>query len=143
VRHFATERDKAGTWGYAMTATIKSLGIDRLPVDERLILVQEIWDSIAADTAAVPLTDKQRVELQNRIEEDDAKPDDVTSWEHVKASTVERLRRWRWPRRVDAKAQPQHHVARERSNDAVRNAQGDRYRINGQQQFDVELIKLA
>ena len=76
-----------------MTASIKSLGIDRLPVEERLRLVEEIWDSIAADTAAVPLTDAQQAELQNRIEEDDANPDDVTPWEQVKASTLARLRK--------------------------------------------------
>ena len=69
-----------------MNASTKSLGIDRLPVDERLMLVEEIWDSIAADSAAVPLTDAQRAELQKRIEEDDANPDDVTPWEQVKAS---------------------------------------------------------
>jgi putative addiction module component (TIGR02574 family) len=34
--------------------------------------VEEIWDSIAADSAAVPLTEAQRMELQKRIEEDDA-----------------------------------------------------------------------
>ncbi len=32
-----------------MNASVKSLGIDRLPVEERLALVEEIWDSIAAD----------------------------------------------------------------------------------------------
>jgi putative addiction module component (TIGR02574 family) len=71
-----------------MNASIKSLGIDRLPVDERLILVEEIWDSIAADTAALRLTDAQRAELQKRTEDDDANPDDVTPWEQVKARTV-------------------------------------------------------
>lgn len=75
-----------------MNASIKSLGIDRLPVEERLILVEEIWDSIAADSAAVPLTDAQRTEIQKRIEEDDANPDDVTPWEQVKAATLARLR---------------------------------------------------
>jgi putative addiction module component (TIGR02574 family) len=75
-----------------MTASIKSLGIDRLPVEERLRLVEEIWDSIAADTAAVPLTDAQRAELQSRIEDDDANSDDVMPWEQIKASTLARLR---------------------------------------------------
>jgi putative addiction module component (TIGR02574 family) len=75
-----------------MTASIKSLGIDRLPVEERLRLVEEIWASIAADTAAVPLTDAQRAELQNRIEDDNANPDDVMPWEQIKASTHARLR---------------------------------------------------
>jgi putative addiction module component (TIGR02574 family) len=46
--------------------------------------------SIDADSAAVRLTDAQRAELQKRIEEDDASPDDVTPWEQVKASTLAR-----------------------------------------------------
>lgn len=74
-----------------MNASIKSLGIDRLPVDERLTLVEELWDSIAADSAAVPLTDAQRSELRKRIEEDDARPEDVVPWDVVKASTLARL----------------------------------------------------
>jgi putative addiction module component (TIGR02574 family) len=76
-----------------MTASVKSLGIDRLPIDERLTLVEEIWDSIAAATGAVPLTDAQRIELEQRIAEDDAHPDDVTPWEQVKASTLARLKK--------------------------------------------------
>ncbi len=74
-----------------MPASIKSLGIDRLPVEERLALVEEIWDSIALDGAAVPLTGPQRAELQKRLDEDDAYPGDVTPWERVKASTLSRL----------------------------------------------------
>lgn len=31
-----------------VNASIKSLGIDRLPIGERVALVEEIWDSIAA-----------------------------------------------------------------------------------------------
>ena len=74
-----------------MNTSFKSLGIDRLPIEERLALVEEIWDSIAADSAAVPPTEAQRAELQKRIDEDDAHPDDLTSWEQVKASTLSRL----------------------------------------------------
>jgi putative addiction module component (TIGR02574 family) len=85
--------DKPAKAGMPMTASVKSLGIDRLPIDERLALVEEIWDSIAADTGAVPLTDAQRIELEKRIAEDDARPDDVTPWEQVKASTLARLKK--------------------------------------------------
>lgn len=74
-----------------MNASVKSLGIDRLPLEERLALVEEIWDSIAADAGALPLTDAQRRELEKRIAEDDAKPDDITPWEQIKASTLSRL----------------------------------------------------
>jgi putative addiction module component (TIGR02574 family) len=46
--------------------------------------------SIAADSADVRLTDAQRAELQKRIEEDDANPDDVTPWEKSKLQTLAR-----------------------------------------------------
>ncbi|MPY76607.1 MAG: hypothetical protein GEU87_20405 [Alphaproteobacteria bacterium] len=74
-----------------MGVTIKSLGIDQLGLEERLTLVEEIWDSIAADSSAVPLTDAQRAELERRYAEDEANPDDVISWEKVKAFTLSRL----------------------------------------------------
>lgn len=74
-----------------MNASVKSLGIDRLPLEERLALVEEIWNSIAADSGAIPLTDAQRAELAKRIVEDDTRPHDVTPWEQVKASTLSRL----------------------------------------------------
>jgi putative addiction module component (TIGR02574 family) len=69
-----------------MKPLINSLGIDHLSIEERLVLVEEIWDSIAADSAAVPLTDAQRAELQKRIEEDDAGPEEVTPWEQIRAT---------------------------------------------------------
>jgi putative addiction module component (TIGR02574 family) len=76
-----------------MAVSIKSLGIDRLGVEDRLSLVEQIWDSIAADSAAVPLTDAQRTELDRRIADHEANPDDVVSWEEAKASIAERLKR--------------------------------------------------
>lgn len=74
-----------------MNVSIKSLGIDRLPLEEKLALVEEVWDSIAADSSAVPLTESQRVELQKRIEEDDAYPNDIVPWDQVKTSSLARL----------------------------------------------------
>jgi putative addiction module component (TIGR02574 family) len=76
-----------------MTPTVKSLGIDQLPRDVRLTLVQEIWDTIAADKNVVPLSEAQRHELEHRAADDDAHPDDVVPWEQVKASALARLRR--------------------------------------------------
>jgi putative addiction module component (TIGR02574 family) len=76
-----------------VAVTIKSLGIDRLGIEERLALVEEIWDSIAADSAEVPLTDAQRAELDRRIADHEANPGDVVSSSDVKASSTERLKR--------------------------------------------------
>lgn len=76
-----------------MSISVKSLGIDRLNVDERLALVEEIWATICADAKGFPLTDDQRAELDRRLEDDDAFPDDVVSWDEVKASVRSRLER--------------------------------------------------
>ena len=39
-----------------------------LSIGERMQLVEDIWDSIAADQAALPLTDEQRIELDRRLD---------------------------------------------------------------------------
>lgn len=62
-----------------MSATLASLGLDKLSRDERLALVQALWDSIAAE--GPHLTDAQRAELERRIAEDDADPDGGVPWE--------------------------------------------------------------
>lgn len=76
-----------------MAVSLKSLGIERLGIEERLALVEELWDSIAADSAAVPLTQPQRDELDRRIADHEANPDDVVSWEEVKTKLAERLKK--------------------------------------------------
>ena len=76
-----------------MAVSLKSLGIERLGIEERLTLIEEIWDSIAADSAAVPLTQAQRDELDRRIADHEANPDDVVSWEEVKTKLTERLKK--------------------------------------------------
>lgn len=76
-----------------MAISLKSLGIERLGVEERLALVEELWDSIATDSAALSLTEAQQAELDRRIAEHEANPDDVVPWENVTASIIERLKR--------------------------------------------------
>ena len=43
-------------------------GLRTLSIGEKLQLVEDIWDSIAAEQAALPLTDEQRVELGRRLD---------------------------------------------------------------------------
>ncbi len=74
-----------------MTVSVKTLGIDRLGIDERLALVDEIWASICADAAKFPLSDAQRAELNRRVADDNAYPDDLAPWAEVKASIRARL----------------------------------------------------
>lgn len=39
-----------------------------LPVDERIKLVEELWDSIASDQKALSLTAEQKAELDRRLD---------------------------------------------------------------------------
>ena len=40
----------------------------KLPSEDRLRLVEDIWDSIAADQSALDLTEAQRTELDKRLD---------------------------------------------------------------------------
>ena len=39
-----------------------------LSIGERMQLVEDLWDSIAADQTALPLTDEQRIEIDRRLD---------------------------------------------------------------------------
>ena len=55
----------------------------RLPVRERMQLVEEIWDSIAATPEAVPLPEAHRAELDRRLDHPSSDP--TRSWDEVRA----------------------------------------------------------
>ncbi len=42
--------------------------LSKLPIDERIKLVEDLWDSIASDQKALPLTDEQKAELDRRLD---------------------------------------------------------------------------
>lgn len=54
-----------------------------LPVEERIRLVEAIWDSISAMPEAIPLTKGQRQELDRRLEEYEANPESGRTMEEV------------------------------------------------------------
>lgn len=62
----------------------------KLPIPERIKLVEDIWDSIAADPHALELTPEQEAEIERRIEYNRLNPDDVIPWETVKAEALAR-----------------------------------------------------
>ncbi len=67
-----------------MSATMKTLGIDRMSVEERLSLVEEIWDSIASE-APYALPENQQQDLQRRLAKHAANPNAGSPWEEVQA----------------------------------------------------------
>lgn len=74
-----------------MPVSLEALGIDRMSIEDRLALVQAIWDSIA-DAAQPPLSDALHAELDRRLEEHRANPGDVVPWEEVKAAALARTK---------------------------------------------------
>ena len=54
-----------------------------LPVAERIRLIEAIWDSIAAAPDALPLTEWQKQELDRRLGEFEANPEEGSTLEEV------------------------------------------------------------
>ena len=54
-----------------------------LPVEERMELVEAIWESISAVPEALPLTDWQKEELDRRLDELERDPDAGSTLEEV------------------------------------------------------------
>lgn len=76
-----------------MSPTMQELGIDRLSVEDRLSLAQQLWDSVAADLERQPLNAAQRAELERRVAAADANPGEGTPWEVIRAEARARHRR--------------------------------------------------
>jgi putative addiction module component (TIGR02574 family) len=64
-----------------------------LPVDKRIELVCDIWDSISAVPEAVDLTDEEAAFLDQRMKAFHENPEAGSPWEEVYARLQARLRR--------------------------------------------------
>lgn len=62
-----------------------------LSIDDRIRLAEAIWEGIEADEPTPELTEAQKQELDRRLAEHEADPDDVIPWEEVKANLEARL----------------------------------------------------
>lgn len=73
------------------TGHMQPIDLTTLSVSERIQLVEDLWDSIAAETGEVPLTDAQIAELERRLADMDREPQAGDSWEIVRARIEKRL----------------------------------------------------
>ena len=69
--------------------------LSKLSVAERLELVQDLWDGIAAECEQVPhpLTDRQREELERRIRELEEHPERAVPWGRARMALLARRSR--------------------------------------------------
>jgi putative addiction module component (TIGR02574 family) len=63
-----------------------------LDIDEQIELVEAIWDGIVSRGAAPSLTEAQKTELDSRLADYLANPNDVVSWNDVKAAALAKIR---------------------------------------------------
>lgn len=61
-----------------------------LSVEERIQMVEDIWDSIAAVPEAVPLSEEQKRELDSRLEAYHRNPDAGSPWIEVRERILNR-----------------------------------------------------
>lgn len=57
--------------------------ISKLGLSEKLQLVEDIWDSIAADNTEIPMPERQKDELDRRYKEYKGGNMELHSWEEV------------------------------------------------------------
>jgi putative addiction module component (TIGR02574 family) len=65
----------------------------KLPVSQRLRLVDQVWETIPEDERARVLTNEEKKELDRRWREHQKHPERAPSWEDVKARLQGRLKK--------------------------------------------------
>ena len=63
----------------------------QMSVDERIHLVQTIWDSIAMETETSPISNDHKVILEERLKAHQENPDEIISWNEVKKAAKKLL----------------------------------------------------
>ena len=64
--------------------------LEQLPLAERLLLVEDLWDSIArSHEADLPIPEWQKAELTRRKQKYEQDPDSAIPWSEVKRSILE------------------------------------------------------
>lgn len=71
-----------------MTQVSGQLNIKELSIEERILLIEEIWNSIEAEQEMLELTAEQKAELDIRLESYRKNPDESVTWESVKSRLI-------------------------------------------------------
>jgi putative addiction module component (TIGR02574 family) len=67
--------------------------VDTWPIEDRIRLVQEVWDRLVDQDHEPGLSDEMKAELDRRLAAHRANPEAAIPWEQVEAEALARLRR--------------------------------------------------
>ena len=60
--------------------------IKKLPIAERILLIEAIWDNIVEERASLEPSEKQHKLLMERSASFDQHPENTLTWEEIRAS---------------------------------------------------------
>ncbi|HUK41443.1 MAG TPA: addiction module protein [Candidatus Acidoferrales bacterium] len=60
-----------------------AINVEDLNPEERLRMIEELWDSLTKEPSSVPLTDAQRQELDRRLDDLERSGPEGIPWEEV------------------------------------------------------------
>lgn len=64
--------------------------ISKLSTPEKILLVEDLWDSISADEASIPVPDSHRAELDARLKRYESAPGSLLSLDDLRARIEKR-----------------------------------------------------
>jgi len=74
-----------------MLQSLVGKSLAHLSVDERLLLIDALWESICEGEATLPLlTEAQKEDLDQRLDADDSGKVELQTWEDVKSELSKR-----------------------------------------------------
>lgn len=66
-----------------MAKPLIHMKIQELSLSERILLAEELWDSVIEDQASIEVTDAQKKVLDQRLKSYKSSPSEGTTWEEV------------------------------------------------------------
>jgi putative addiction module component (TIGR02574 family) len=64
--------------------------ISKLSTAEKILLVEDLWDSISADEASIPIPDSHRAELDERLKRYESTPGSLLSLDDLRTRIEKR-----------------------------------------------------
>ena len=71
--------------------TWQSLGLDHLPLKDKIYIVEKLLADLNAEIETEPIPSSHVNELRRRVAESKVRPDEGSSWEEVKADIEKAL----------------------------------------------------